>query len=561
LRFYDRLEVKILLDYLRIFNQPDNNDAIARVINVPSRRIGEATIKSLLEEADRSKITLWKLILDMVQGNSPTKTKLPAQTEKGLKNFVDIVLTARNKVRDTEYPFGTVELINFLVKKIDYEAWLEEHHNDVAKGRWANVEELITQASDFQDLVATGYEDESLPQVDGLDQDDQSNPLSRFLANVALASEVKGVEDEGTQTPQVTISTIHAAKGLEWPVVFIPATYQGSIPHSRSEDTCEERRLLYVAMTRAKSLLYMSYPLKSSQGEQTTLCPFLSSPSLERLVDQRGPILGTNSIQDLCHILRRSIPSTDSISRSSELLKSHEDNLFPVGDNDEEVDYNSRWKSRTENSTYMRGQQQSKRQRIKFGRSASMQEESASFKPCYVTTMNRASTFITTSMTIKSTFVSAGSLPVLSEQSVNSKRENSDVIKTSNKQKKNSADGQGTLFNFLGKAESSRDTQKPLNPTTNLCGSGSATTPEPIGISPELANHRLNMASRLRPGVRVEQNVPHKPYVFLSSSPTRPLPEPEPRAEGMTEVVKPVVRQAATYQLVLFLFYLSFKGS
>ena len=93
--------------------------------------------------------------------------------------------------------------------------------------------------------------------------------LSKFLANVALATEIQREDesDEGSSTPQsrVTISTIHAAKGLEWPVVFIPSAYEGSIPHCRAEDTDEERRLLYVAMTRAQALLYMSCPVKNSQ--------------------------------------------------------------------------------------------------------------------------------------------------------------------------------------------------------------------------------------------------------------------------------------------------------
>jgi DNA helicase-2/ATP-dependent DNA helicase PcrA len=78
--------VKTILDYLRVINQPDNNDALARIINTPSRRIGEATIKSLLEEADKARITLWSLILGVVQGNRNTKTKLPSQTDQGLSN-------------------------------------------------------------------------------------------------------------------------------------------------------------------------------------------------------------------------------------------------------------------------------------------------------------------------------------------------------------------------------------------------------------------------------------------------------------------------------------------
>lgn len=315
LRFYDRVEVKTILDYLRVINQPDNNDALARIINTPSRRIGEATIKGLLEEADEAKITLWALILGVVQGKRRAKTKLPTQTDQSLSRFVNIILTARDKTSGPNVELKSIpDLIKFVVNKTDYESWLEDHHGDVTKARWANVEELITQATDFQEMVSVGYEDDALPQIDELEQTESEDWLARFLANVALASEVKTNDAEGSPTAQVTISTIHAAKGLEWPVVFIPATYEGSIPHSRSDDTNEERRIFYVAMTRAKSLLYMSCPLKNSRSEETTLSPFLSPAPLAPLLDQQGPSLRAAAVQTMALILRRNVPSKESIS-------------------------------------------------------------------------------------------------------------------------------------------------------------------------------------------------------------------------------------------------------
>jgi DNA helicase-2/ATP-dependent DNA helicase PcrA len=201
------------LDYLRVISQPDNNDALARIINTPSRRIGESTIKSLLEEADGAKISLWSLVLGIVQGKVTAKTKLKNPTEKNLSSFVNIILTAKAKMGGpVEERMSTVELLNFVIKKTDYEEWLVQHHGDVHKARWENVQELITQATDFQDSISFGYEDETLPGIEGLEQEDDSDHLSKFLANVALASEVKK-NDEGP-TVQVTISTIHAAKGL-----------------------------------------------------------------------------------------------------------------------------------------------------------------------------------------------------------------------------------------------------------------------------------------------------------------------------------------------------------
>jgi len=210
-RFFDRLEVKIILDYLRVINQPHNNDALARIVNVPSRRIGETTVKSLLEEADQSSITLWTLILDNAQGTKNLKTKLTKLTEQGLSTFVNIILVARKKfLESADSELSIIELIDYIIKKISFEDFLEKSHPDDYEVRWANVKELINQASDYSDYVASGYEDdEALPEVESLRQDDHSNPLSRFLANIALASDVKTPEASAPKA-QVTISTIHA---------------------------------------------------------------------------------------------------------------------------------------------------------------------------------------------------------------------------------------------------------------------------------------------------------------------------------------------------------------
>lgn len=536
---------------MRVINQPDNNDALSRIINVPSRRIGEATIKGLLEEADLSKVTFWGLILSTVQGKRSAKTKLSSQTEKGLRSFVDIILTAIHRMKDPEHRYSIVELINYVLRKTDYEKYLEDHHGDVTKARWANVDELKTQASDFQELVATGIEDEALPEIDGIKQDDESDPLPRFLATVALASEVKNEEENGAGTPtaQVTISTIHAAKGLEWPVVFIPAAYQGSIPHSRSEDTDEERRLLYVAMTRAKALLYMSHPLKNSQGEQSTLSPFLSGQAIGKLLDEKGPSLQSSTVQSISQILRRPLPSVASIVKSSENLRSDEDNLFPLGGENEEHNDESRWSSDTGNLTYSMGQRPVKRQRIELGRPVGAAEESkASWKRTYTTTMDQSSRFTTTSVA----FGSAKShLQVLSEHSVNCaiEKERPELVQdpqkpnSSGKHKSKLREGQGTLNGFLGRPEpqilkrSKPDSQYPTTSNTYMAKNTInqprvvSTTSELIGISPALGEHRLGMGKRLsRPQhtTSVEQ-IERNDYVFLSSSPPRAKPpEPDP---------------------------------
>ena len=539
-----------MLDYLRVISQPDNNDALARIINTPSRRIGESTIKSLLEEADGAKITLWSLVLGIVQGKLTAKTKLKNPTEKYLSSFVNIILTAKAKMGGPmEDRMSTVELINFVIKKTDYEEWLVQHHGDVHKARWENVQELITQATDFQDSISFGYEDETLPGIEGLEQEDDSDHLSKFLANVALASEVKKNDEEGP-TVQVTISTIHAAKGLEWPVVFVPAAYQGSIPHSRAEDTNEERRLLYVAMTRAKALLYMSYPLKNSQGEETTLSPFLTPPSIAPLLDQKGPSLRSSTIQSIAQILRRNLPSAESISLSSSSLPSIEDDLFPKEGKEDVHEMEVRLNSITGgNPTFTMGQHAPKRRRVELGRSISnpVEGNADNWKTTHATTMDRASSFTTATITMKSGFVSAGChLQVLKEQSVNVSTQDIDEVdrlrpskgnRTESTKKSQSLEGQGTLFNFLGKPEPKRaappkvDTTKPF---TQFSTSRTFNKPRPIAsyvaetsIDPTLSTHRLPTTTnpairRQHPPSQAEPQAKRNDYVFLSSSPPRP---------------------------------------
>lgn len=271
-KFFERAEIKILLDYLQVVSQPNNSDALSRIINIPSRHIGVTTIKGLLLEADGKRSSLWDLVRQIVQGDRPT-FKISKQAENAMGLFLNIILNAR-KVLVAPQPHFPEDVLRFIIKKLSYRDYLEKTYEKDHESRWANVEELLAQASDYTLSTSehiNGSTDESLPQIDGLQQE-QGNigeeALSGFLANIALATELQrdetNTDGEAVLRSQVTISTIHAAKGLEWPVVFIPSAYEGSIPHSRAEDIDEERRLLYVAMTRAQALLYISCPLRNS---------------------------------------------------------------------------------------------------------------------------------------------------------------------------------------------------------------------------------------------------------------------------------------------------------
>ncbi|KAI3320223.1 UvrD-helicase-domain-containing protein [Xylariaceae sp. AK1471] len=336
-KFYERTEIKILLDYMRIIHQPDNNDAFARIINVPRRGIGEATIKALLEEAEKSSMSLWQLVDKHCRGARRAKTNIRQQTENALSGgLIRPLNNLRERVRSNA-GLGTrmnlVELIQQLVRDLKFEDYLEATYGTEYESRWANVQEFITLAEEFmrQDQV----DDEALPTIDGFAQASDDDLLAKFLSNVSLASDKQTQDKDEEGKPLVTISTIHAAKGLEWPVIFIPAVYNGSIPHIRAEDQNEERRLLYVAMTRAKALLYLSCPqnIANGGGKPTELSSFIDAiPSSAFL--QKGPSFDRPVMSGVAKILGRELPLDSVIYKGMPSMTAPEDNLYPVDPND-----------------------------------------------------------------------------------------------------------------------------------------------------------------------------------------------------------------------------------
>ncbi|KAJ4286082.1 ATP-dependent DNA helicase srs2 [Kalmusia sp. IMI 367209] len=352
LRFFDRAEIKIVLDYLRVINQPDCNDALMRIINLPSRKIGESTVKALLQEAEENKTTLWEVILSNAQGKKRPRCKISKPAQLGIDIFVNLILTAQRKLTQE---CDLLSVISHVVQKINFEAYLKSTHKDNWKERWANVEELVNQATQMATSVANGEEvaDDALPIVEGIEQrhDTAADILSKFLANVTLSTAVEQPGGEGVE--QVTISTIHAAKGLEWPVVFIPAVYMGSIPHSRAEDHNEERRLLYVGMTRAQGLLYLSCPVKLASAEDTALSKFINDRSIQKFFSRCGPSIGYSTIRDLAQILRRPCPLAAEVQTAQNLLERVEDDKYPLTWDEIDGEGSSSWNisdSRSDNT-------------------------------------------------------------------------------------------------------------------------------------------------------------------------------------------------------------------
>lgn len=330
-RFFDRVEIRIIIDYLRSISHPDNNQALLAIINVPSRKIGETSLAELIKLGEDKKLSLWAVVQKVLAGDLNPEKKLSKPAEQELGRLIALIKTARQKMITFHAATVPSKLIDFVVKSLDFENYLKKKYKDDHEDRLENVKELTTHAADV--LLQTQSE-EPLAAVDGLEQDTSNGGeevLAQFLANIVLSTDVENSE-EGNDKPRVTISTIHSAKGLEWPVVFIPAVYEGSIPHSRAEDNDEERRLLYVAMTRAQALLTMTLPLLQSREQAESILTQFLPPKTHRHLAEVGPLFDDRTIQDISNILRRAMPSQENLAKSLQAMcgaESMVDDVWP----------------------------------------------------------------------------------------------------------------------------------------------------------------------------------------------------------------------------------------
>jgi len=551
-RFFDRVEVKVLLDYLRVVAQPDNSDALSRIINIPARRIGDTTITSLLAEATTGQCSLWKVIKDSVQGKRRTTTKVNLPQSQGLARLTDIILSAGKRLEDLEDVPTPHLLLQHVIKKIDFLGYLKSNYPEDFEVRWENVEELMAQAGGIAVLLQED-DDDALPDVEGIQQDLRGGAaamLNKFLANVALSTELQSqddVDDDGKQKEKITISTIHAAKGLEWPVVFIPAIYQGSLPHSRAEDTDEERRLLYVAMTRAQALLYLTFPKKDTKGEETVISPFITHEVNIHLAD-RGPLFEWDVVGNIAGILRRPIPPTELIAAAYGKVESHADDQWPHDGEPRPEDIEGRsleW-------------HESKRKRRKIWDEDADDTASAHRQPRTFdftsarTTMQKAPTFTCPG------FAPASTLPPSLNQQVSVEKDKTAgkiLLKKRNAAK--AASGQSSLINMWG-AKSSAPEALPANypfapitlsrnrsdssqqesrspprlhkassyatelPQSSAELESTQPAPQPKSDNPSRPHLQLGRAMSRPTAHRPDEDEPSLGYINLSSSPTRP---------------------------------------
>lgn len=226
-RFYDRKEIKDLMAYLRLIYQPEDRVSFQRVVNTPARGIGARSVDNFFQWKQNNRLTLLEALTEIEECDMLTDRAI-----KGLSELGDMLATLRSLIEDTP----PAAIIESLIRRLDYYAYINDG-TPAGESKQENVKELLS--------VAQNYADE------GLDM---------FLEEVALVSDVDQADTEGNA---VTFMTLHAAKGLEFPVVFMVGMEETVFPTSRSlyDEAAmeEERRLCYVGMTRAREELYMIY--------------------------------------------------------------------------------------------------------------------------------------------------------------------------------------------------------------------------------------------------------------------------------------------------------------
>jgi DNA helicase-2/ATP-dependent DNA helicase PcrA len=231
LAFFDRKENRDVLAYLRLLLNPRDNVSFERVVNEPARGIGKVTLEHLKTYAQENEMSL---LGASARADSIKAIKGKAAT--GLRDFAKLMqeLSEYSKAQPDE-------VIRQVLDRSGYRKMLKESRDEEDQDRLANIEELITAAKQFAD-------------------EDNSRTIGDFLENITLASDVDSWDQ---QQDCVAVMTMHAAKGLEFPVVFLASVEQGLLPHERSlnknEEIEEERRLAFVGMTRAKEELYLCH--------------------------------------------------------------------------------------------------------------------------------------------------------------------------------------------------------------------------------------------------------------------------------------------------------------
>lgn len=235
LRFYDRKEIKDLLAYLRVIVNPEDSISLKRIINVPPRSIGTKTLEKIEDFARQQNYLLLQAIEEI------TKTELlAAKASKAIKQFINLI----NDLREYSKTYTVSEVLNQVLEKTSYLEWLKEEDPLDAENRFENIRELLAATLQFE-------------------QNAEDRSLMAFLDQAALTTDIDTYRSD---PGKVTLMTLHSAKGLEFPVVFMVGMEEGLLPYYHGSSLYineaereEERRLCYVGMTRAKERLFLTH--------------------------------------------------------------------------------------------------------------------------------------------------------------------------------------------------------------------------------------------------------------------------------------------------------------
>lgn len=230
LRFYDRKEVKDIIAYLRTIVNPSDDVSLRRIINNPKRSIGDSTIAELVRHAADNQMPLYSALMDVPES-------LSARPKKCVSEFGELMNELVLSLED----MGVSEFVNYVIQRTGLKAQYERDQSEEGQNRVENIDEFLGAVAEYEKTAP-------------------SPSLSDYLENVALVSDL---DNANFANNVVTMMTIHSAKGLEFPVVFMTGLEEGIFPSGRNvndeEKLEEERRLCYVAVTRAQKLLHISY--------------------------------------------------------------------------------------------------------------------------------------------------------------------------------------------------------------------------------------------------------------------------------------------------------------
>ncbi|HEY6423906.1 MAG TPA: DNA helicase PcrA, partial [Pseudonocardiaceae bacterium] len=291
-RFYERREVRDALAYLRVLDNPEDTVSLRRILNTPRRGIGDRAEAVLAAHADRERISFAAALQAAAAGQEIPL--LNPRSRNAITAFVVLMDEFRAKVTAGE---EVAEVLEAVLARTGYRAELEESEDPQDASRLDNLTELVTVAREFAGEPGPPVEDGGV----------EAGSLAAFLERVALVSDSDQIpDDDGSSGGVVTLMTLHTAKGLEFPVVFLTGWEDGLFPHLRAlgdpAELAEERRLAYVGLTRAQQRLYLSRAItRSAWGQPMTNPPsrFLADVP-EALVqwrreepDRAGPVART----------------------------------------------------------------------------------------------------------------------------------------------------------------------------------------------------------------------------------------------------------------------------